>query len=188
MYADDRERILRNVKQSVEEAGQKPEDSAYYFVIGLSLAIFVGLIVIISNIKYKTSQLEVYGQKIQTEVTSQLKAVGGNNQLDDLNNQVAALQLALSKRIDFSKFFQDLTANQYKKSKWTAINLDSDKVAITMEADNFDNLNSSLKSLENIKAVQEATLSGVSVNPDNQHVSFTVELIVDFSAYKVGQK
>lgn len=67
MYTDDRERILRNVKQSVEEAGQKPEDSAYYFVIGLSVAIFVGLIVIISNIKSKQINSRFMARKFKVK-------------------------------------------------------------------------------------------------------------------------
>ena len=187
MYNDDRDRILRSVKKSVEEAGQKPEDSAYYFVIGLSFAISVGLIIVVSNLKFKENQLEVYGQKIQNEVTIPLKKMNANdNQIKDLNSQVNALETALSKRIDFGKFVSDLIHYQFNASKWTNLIVDSDKVAISMEADNFDGLQKSLKSLEQIPSITNTSLSDVSVNPDNQKVSYTVELTVDFSRYKVN--
>lgn len=190
MYADDRERILRNVKESVEGAGQKPEDSAYYFVIGLCIAIFAGLIVVVANIKFKNNQLAVYGQKIQTEVNEPLKSQTGNKDLaiENLSSQVEAFQVALSGRVDVGKFLSDLASNQYKNSKWTNLSLNSNKVAITMEADNFEDVSKSLKSLQNIKSVQKASLSDVNVNPGDNTIDFTVELIVDFSDYKAGKK
>lgn len=100
---------------------------------------------------------------------------------------MASLQLALGSRLDFSKFFNDLAANQYKRAKWTSISLDSGKVAISMQADNFDDLNKSLKSLQNMSSVSAASLSGVNVNPDNRKIDYTIELKVDFSPYKVSQ-
>ena len=185
LYTEDRDRIMRTVKESVEEASGSSEDSIYFFVIGLSFAVFAGLLLVTYNIKYKTNQLETYGQKIQSEINEPLKSVTKNSDIEDLSKQVEALQVALAGRIDFAQFFKDLASNQYKTSKWTSILLTSQKIAIQMEADNFDDVSKSLKSLEKIKSVQEATLSNVNVNPDNKKVSFTVELKVDFNNYKV---
>lgn len=185
MYTEDRDRILRSVKESVEEASGNSEDSIYFFVIGLSFAVFAGLLLVTYNIKYKTNQLETYGQKIQSEINEPLKSVTKNSDIEDLTKQVEALQVALAGRIDFGQFFKDLSANQFKNSKWTSISLNSQKIAIQMEADNFEDVSKSLKSLEKIKSVQEATLSNVNVNPDSKNVSFTVELKVDFGNYKV---
>jgi len=189
LYADDRDRIVQNVKESVEEAGQNPEDSAYYFVIGLCVAVFVGLIVIIANIKTKTNELQVYRQKTQEEVTKQLSSsISAKNQIEDLNSQVEVLRLALSQRIDFSRFFKDLSSNQYQRSRWTDITLDSNKIAISMEADSFDDLNKSVKSLQNIPAIKTTSLSDVDVNPDSQKIQYIVELTVDFNSYRVGAR
>ena len=184
MYAEDRERIIRNVRESVEEAGQSPEDSAYYFVIGLCVAIFAGLILITANVKYKTNQLDMYGQKIKEEIAKDSDQSNKDLQVDDLNNQIASLQLALSKRIDFGKFFKDLSQNQYKRSKWSSISLNSEKVSISMEADNFEDMSKSVKAFENMPSLRHVSLSNVNVNSGNS-VSYTLDLIVDYSAYKV---
>jgi hypothetical protein len=185
LYTEDRDRILRSVKESVDEVSNRSEDSIYFFVIGVSFAVFAGLILAVYNIKYKTNQLETYGQKIQQEINEPLKQVNKDSDINDLSKQVEALRVALAGRYDFSQFFKDLASNQYKNSKWTSLSLTSQKIAIQMETDNFDDVSKSLKSFEKIKSVQDASLSNVNVNPDNKKVSFTVELKVDFNSYKI---
>ena len=186
LYADDRDRMLASVKESVEEAGNKSEYSAYYFVIGLSLAIFAGLIFIVANIKSKENQLEAYKQKIKDEVTSPLdKLASSNGQSKYLDSQITALQTALSKRIDFASFMKELSQKQYKDARWTSFNLSSQTIAIKMQANNFDDMNKSVKSFREAKGVKEAKLSQINVNPDNNQVTYTIDLSVDFNVYKV---
>ena len=187
LYADDRDRVLASVKESVEEAGNKSEYSAYYFVIGLSIAIFAGLIFVVASIKTKQNQLEAYDQKIKEEVTNPLNQLASSNgQSKYLDSQITALQTALSKRIDFAAFLNELSQKQFKFAKWTSFNLSSQAVSIKMQANNFDDMNKSVKSFRSAKGVKEAKLSQISVNPDNNSVTYTIDLSVDFNVYKVA--
>lgn len=186
MYVDDRDRVLASVKESVEEAGNKSEYSAYYFIIGLSLAVFVGLILLMANIKSKENQLEAYKQKTREDVTNQLnKIAASQGQSKYLDSQISALQIALSKRIDFASLLSELSSKQYKNARWSAFNLSSKAVSIKMEAGSFDDAAKAATSFKEAKGVKDAKLSKVSVNPDNNSVSFTIDLTVDFNTYKV---
>ncbi len=186
MYVDDRDRVLASVKKSVEEAGNKSEYSAYYFIIGLSIAVFVGLVLLMANIKTKENQLEAYKQKTREDVTNQLNKISSSQgQSKYLDSQISALQIALSKRIDFASLLSELSSKQYKNARWSAFNLSSKAVSIKMEASSFDDAAKAVTSFKEAKGVKDAKLSKVSVNPDNNSVSFTIDLTVDFNTYKV---
>jgi len=68
LYEQEQNRVISSVKESVEEAGQKSEYYAYYFIVGVSLAIFAGLILSMANLKSRQNQLDSYKQKIQNDV------------------------------------------------------------------------------------------------------------------------
>lgn len=187
MYADDRERIVASVKDSVEEAGSKSEYSAYYFIIGLSVAIFVGIILVIANIKTKENQVAAYQQKIKEDVTNRINEISSTqNQSKYLDSQITALQVALSKRIDFASFLGELGQKQYKDARWTAFNLSSSTVKIKMEADHIEDTAKAVSAFQAARGIREAKLSQVQVNPDNGRVSFVIDLTVDFSQYKIA--
>lgn len=186
MYEDEQNRVISSVKESVEEAGQKSEYSAYFFIIGVSLAIFVGLILGMANLKSKQNELEAYKQKIQNDVNAPLsKYSGSSSQVKYLSSQVSSLKIALSKRIDFASLLSELVKNQYQRAMWTNFSLSSSEVTIEMKADNFDEMNKSIKALGLAKGVKEAQLSEVSVNPDDGSVSYTAKLQVDYNFYKL---
>jgi hypothetical protein len=188
LYLDDRDRVLASVKESVEEAGNKSEYSAYYFIIGVSLAVFAGLILIMTNIKSKQNQLEAYKQKIKEDVTAPLNQITSTQgQSKYIDSQITVLQTALSKRIDFAAFMKELSQKQYKNSRWTSFNLSSKIVSIRMEADSFDDMARSVKSFKEVRGVQEAKLSDVKVNPDNNSVAYTIDLVMDFNIYKIQE-
>jgi len=186
LYEDEQNRVISSVKESVEEAGQKSEYSAYFFIIGVSLAIFVGLILGMANLKSKQNELEAYKQKIQNDVNAPLsKYSGSSSQVKYLSSQVSSLKIALSKRIDFASLLSELVKNQYQRAMWTNFSLSSSEVTIEMKADNFDEMNKSIKALGLAKGVKEAQLSEVSVNPDDGSVSYTAKLQVDYNFYKL---
>ncbi|MFH1855169.1 MAG: hypothetical protein ABH810_02050 [bacterium] len=186
MYEDEQNRVISSVKESVEEAGQKSEFSAYFFIIGVSLAIFAGLVLGMANLKSKQNELETYKQKIQNDVNVPLsKYSGSSSQVKYLSSQISFLKIALSKKIDFASLLNELVKNQYQRAKWTNFSLSSSEVTIEMKADNFDEMNQSIKALGLAKGVKQAQLSEVSVNPDDGSVSYTAKLQVDYNLYKL---
>jgi len=186
LYEDEQNRVISSVKESVEEAGQKSEFSAYFFIIGVSLAIFAGLVLGMANLKSKQNELETYKQKIQNDVNVPLsKYSGSSSQVKYLSSQISFLKIALSKKIDFASLLNELVKNQYQRAKWTNFSLSSSEVTIEMKADNFDEMNQSIKALGLAKGVKQAQLSEVSVNPDDGSVSYTAKLQVDYNLYKL---
>ena len=187
MYEDEQNRVISSVKEIVEEAGQKSEYSAYFFIIGVSLAVFAGLVLGMANLKSKQNELESYKQKIQNDVNVPLSQYSGSSaQVKYLSSQISFLKIALSKKIDFASLVNELVKNQYQRAKWTNFSLSSSEITIEMKADNFDEMNQSIKALGLARGVKQAQLSEVSVNPDDGSVSYTAILQVDYNLYKLS--
>jgi len=180
----DQNRILESVKESITETTQKTEESASYFIIGLSGAIVIAVLVLLAAVSGKKAQIASYDQQIQSDVTDQLKGLSvEQDQISSVFTQLDVLETSLLRRVKYSGVFSDLAKNQYQKSKWTSVTVKDNIVSITGEANNFEDVAKTVVAYKSLASVTDAKLTSANLNQERQVVSFVIDLTFDLKGY-----
>jgi Tfp pilus assembly protein PilN len=177
---EDKNKILENVKgETNDSVGQVDELSLSNFIIGLSLAVVIGAIFIFANMKAKDAQIESLNATIERDVTTPLASLTKESaQIDTVKQQLAVLTDSLKSKYEYSKFIEDLSAKQYKKSRWTSINIVAGSATITGEVDYFEDLAKAISALKTSAYVEDVNLTQASVNEDTGKIEFGVTMVV----------
>lgn len=184
MQEEEKQKFLHSVKNDINFDDNKSSDIFSYFVIGLFCAVIVLIIVVFGLQKSKQVKLASIDTAIASDVTEPLKSLEKEKQQSDIvAKQLEVLTTALSSRVKYSQLMSDLTANQYKKSKWTSFAFQSTAISLSGSADSFDDVAKTVAAFRVMKAVQDISLKSVSLNQDSKKVDFTLEITVNKTLY-----
>ena len=185
MPEDEKEKLLESVRKDIKVPENRGMDYFSYFVIGLFIAVFVSLIVVLGLEKAKANKLEALEKEINNEVTIPLNSLAKEKkQIDLVSKQLEVLSTALSGRIKYSQILDDLRNGQYKQSLWTSFTIQQDKISIQGSASDFESVGKTVAAFRQIKSVKDVSLKSVTVNNETNAVDFSVTIQFNPSLYK----
>jgi len=186
---DEKGKVLESIKSEVDQSAQKGSEASLltYFLIGLSAAVIISAIYLLAAYKTKQMKIATLVQQIEEEVTVPLKNLASDKKQSDIVlKQLETLTTALSGKIRYSKMLGDLTAKQYKKSRWSSFTYQGDTISIAGQADNYEGAAKAVMAMRLPKAVQDVKISSATGDEKEKKVNFSVSLKVNPDLYRAA--
>lgn len=189
MSLDEKGKVLESIKTEVDQSAQKGSEASLltYFLIGLSSAVIITSIYLLAAYKTKQMKVATLDQQIEEEVTVPLKNLSSDKkQSDVVLKQLETLTTALSSKVRYSKMMGDLTAKQYKKSRWATFTYQGGTISISGQADNYADAAKAVMAMRLPKAVQDVKISSATGDDKDKKINFSVSLKINPDLYRAA--